>query len=74
MMAANASRAAFGEALIDLGARDGRFVSVDADLSKSTTTIAPAKADPSRAFNVDIAEHGLDTDGIARTVLELVSR
>ena len=59
MMAAKASRAAFGEALIELGARDERIVTVDADLSKSTMTVGFAKAYPSRAFNVGIAESGM---------------
>ena len=58
-MPAKASRAAFGEALIDLGARDERIVTVDADLSKSTMTVGFAKAYPSRAFNVGIAESGM---------------
>jgi len=53
---AKASRAAFGEALVELGARDDRIVSIDADLSKSTMTAAFAKAYPARAFNVGIAE------------------
>jgi len=58
-MPAKASRAAFGEALLDLGARDERIVTVDADLSKSTMTAKFAKAYPSRAFNVGIAESGM---------------
>jgi len=58
-MPAKASRAAFGEALLDLGARDERIVTVDADLSKSTMTAAFAKAYPGRAFNVGIAESGM---------------
>jgi transketolase len=58
-MPAKASRAAFGEALLDLGARDERIVTVDADLSKSTMTASFAKAYPSRAFNVGIAESGM---------------
>ena len=57
-MPAKASRAAFGEALLDLAARDERIVTVDADLSKSTMTASFAKAYPSRAFNVGIAESG----------------
>ena len=59
MMPAKASRAAFGEALLELGARDERIVTVDADLSKSTMTAGFAKAYPSRAFNVGIAESGM---------------
>jgi transketolase len=58
-MAGKASRAAFGEALLELGARDERIVTVDADLSKSTMTAAFAKAHPERAFNVGIAESGM---------------
>ena len=55
-MPAKASRAAFGEALLDLGARDERIVTLDADLSKSTMTVNFAKKYPGRAFNLGIAE------------------
>ncbi|HKZ04950.1 MAG TPA: transketolase C-terminal domain-containing protein [Methylomirabilota bacterium] len=55
-MPAKASRAAFGEALIDLGARDERIVTLDADLSKSTMTAKFGKTYPGRAFNLGIAE------------------
>src|SRR2546428_3944744 len=55
-MPAKATRAAFGEALLELGARDDRIVSVDADLSKSTMTVSFAKKYPERAFTVGIAE------------------
>jgi len=58
-MPAKASRAAFGEALVDLGAKDERIVTVDADLSKSTMTAKFAKTYPGRAFNVGIAESGM---------------
>lgn len=58
-MPAKASRAAFGEALLDWGARDERIVTVDADLSKSTMTASFAKTYPARAFNVGIAESGM---------------
>ncbi|HEY7039253.1 MAG TPA: transketolase C-terminal domain-containing protein [Methylomirabilota bacterium] len=58
-MAAKASRAAFGEALIELGARDERIVTLDADLAKSTMTTGFAKKFPSRAFDVGIAESGM---------------
>src|SRR6185295_3885821 len=56
VMPAKASRAAFGEALIELGARDERVVTLDADLSKSTMTMNFAKKYPGRAFNLGIAE------------------
>jgi len=58
-MPAKASRAAFGEALLELGARDARIVTVDADLSKSTMTVGFAKKYPERAFNVGIAESNM---------------
>jgi transketolase len=58
-MAAKASRAAFGEALLELGARDPRIVTLDADLSKSTMTAKFAKTHPDRAFNLGIAESNM---------------
>ena len=58
-MAAKASRAAFGEALIELGAKDERIVTLDADLSKSTMTAGFAKKFPGRAFNLGIAESNM---------------
>ena len=58
-MPAKASRAAFGEALLDLAATNDRIVTLDADLSKSTMTAKFAKAYPSRAFNLGIAESGM---------------
>jgi transketolase len=59
MAGAKASRAAFGEALLELGARDPRIVTLDADLSKSTMTAKFAKAYPERAFNLGIAESNM---------------
>jgi transketolase len=56
---AKATRAAFGEALLDLGARDERIVALDADLSKSTMTAKFAKTYPQRAFNLGIAESNM---------------
>jgi transketolase len=58
-MPAKATRAAFGEALLDLGARDERIVTLDADLSKSTMTANFAKKFPGRAFNLGIAESNM---------------
>ncbi len=58
-MPAKATRAAFGEALLDLGARDERIVTLDADLSKSTMTIHFAKKFPDRAYNLGIAEQNM---------------
>ena len=58
-MPAKASRVAFGEALIELGAKDERIVTLDADLSKSTMTAGFAKKFPGRAFNLGIAESNM---------------
>jgi len=58
-MPPKASRAAFGEVLVELGAQNERIVTVDADLSKSTMTAKFAKTYPARAFNVGIAESGM---------------
>jgi transketolase len=58
-MPAKASRAAFGEALLELGAADPRIVTLDADLSKSTMTAAFARKFPDRAFNLGIAEQNM---------------
>jgi transketolase len=58
-MPAKASRAAFGEALLELGARDPRIVTLDADLSKSTMTVKFAKTHADRAFNLGIAESNM---------------
>jgi transketolase len=58
-MPAKATRVAFGEALLELGARDERIVTLDADLSKSTMTIQFAKKYPRRAFNLGIAEQNM---------------
>jgi transketolase len=59
IMPAKASRAAFGEALLELGARDDRIVTLDADLSKSTMTAKFAKTYPDRAFDLGIAESNM---------------
>jgi transketolase len=56
---AKATRAAFGEALLELGAHDERIVTLDADLSKSTMTVNFAKRFPERAFNLGIAEQNM---------------
>ncbi len=56
---AKATREAFGETLLDLGAKDPRIVVLDADLSKSTMTLAFAKKYPDRHFELGIAEQNM---------------
>ena len=51
-----ATRAAYGEALAQLGAEYPELVVLDADLSKSTMTHAFSKAFPDRFYNMGIAE------------------
>lgn len=56
-----ATRAAFGEALLEVGREQENVVAIDADLQGSTKTGAFAKEFPNRAFDIGIAEQGLVT-------------
>ena len=51
-----ATREAYGQALLELGAERDDIVVLDADLSGSTKTKAFAKAWPARFFNLGVAE------------------
>ena len=55
-MSEKATRAAYGEALAELGKVNDMVVALDADLSKSTMTATFQKAFPDRFFNIGIAE------------------
>ena len=55
-MEAKASRAAFGEAIVELAEKYPELVVLDADLSKSTQTQAFSKKYPHRWFEFGIAE------------------
>lgn len=54
-----ATRDGYGEALVELGARDRNVVVLDADLSESTRSSLFARAYPERFFNVGIAEQNM---------------
>ena len=54
-----ATRDAYGKALVALGAENSDIVVLDADLSKSTKTADFAKHYPERFFNMGIAEQNL---------------
>ncbi len=54
-----ATRKAYGEVLVELGAEKPELVVMDADLSKSTMTAEFGKAYPERFFNMGIAEQNL---------------
>lgn len=58
-MTMQATRDAYGEALVELGAQNRKIVVLDADLSKSTKTSDFAKVYPERFFNLGIAEQNL---------------
>ena len=55
-MSEKATRAAYGEALAELGAVNDKVVVLDADLSCATMTVTFKKAYPERHFNAGIAE------------------
>ena len=54
-----ATREAYGKALVEIGAENPNLVVMDADLSGSTKTGVFAKAYPERFFNMGIAEQNL---------------
>jgi transketolase len=58
-MAAKGTRDSFGEALLDIGAKNTNVVVLDADLSKSTMTLAFAKKFPERHMELGIAEQNM---------------
>jgi transketolase len=58
-MAAKATRQAFGEALVEVGAENENVVALDADLSKSTMTKLFAAKFPDRFFEFGIAESNM---------------
>jgi len=58
-MKMTATREAFGQALIDLGAQDDKIIVMDADLAAATKTGGFRKAYPERFFNAGIAEGNL---------------
>jgi len=54
-----ATREAFGDALLELGGKNPAVVALDADLSKSTMTLAFAKKYPERHIELGIAEQNM---------------
>jgi len=54
-----ATRNGYGEALVELGAKNQKVVVLDADLSKSTMTYMFGEKYPERFFNMGIAEQNL---------------
>ena len=58
-MKMNATRDAYGQALIDLGAKNEKVIVMDADLAAATKTGGFRKAYPDRFYNAGIAEGNL---------------
>ncbi len=54
-----ATRAAYGRALVEIGRENEKLVVLDGDLSKSTMTAGFGKEFPERFFNMGIAEQNL---------------
>lgn len=55
----HATRQGYGEALLELGAENPNIVVLDADLAKSTTSIAFKKHFPERFFDCGVAEQSM---------------
>ena len=54
-----ATRQAYGQALVEIGAKNKDLVVLDADLSKSTMTVKFSETYPERFFNMGIAEQNM---------------
>lgn len=67
-----ATRAAYGEALVELGARNDKVVVLDADLAHATQTIKFAQAYPDRFFNMGIAEANLVATSAGMSTMGLI--
>ena len=71
-MSEKATRAAYGEALAELGKTNDKVVVLDADLSKSTMTATFQKAFPDRFFNIGIAEANMMNIGAGLSTMGLI--
>ena len=67
-----ATRAAYGDALVELGAKNDKVVVLDADLSHATMTMKFAQAYPDRFFNAGIAEANMVDMGAGLSTMGLV--
>ena len=68
----SATRAAYGDALVELGAKNDKVVVLDADLSHATMTMNFAKAYPDRFFNAGIAEANMVDMGAGLSTMGLI--
>jgi len=71
-MSEKATRVAYGEALVELGAVNDKVVVLDADLAAATNTGKFAKAYPERFFNMGIAEANMVNVAAGMSTMGLV--
>ena len=67
-----ATRAAYGEALIELGAQNDKVVVLDADLANATQTAKFQKVYPDRHYNMGIAESNLVSVSAGMSTMGLI--
>lgn len=67
-----ATRAAYGEALIELGAQNDKVVVLDADLANATQTAKFQKVYPERHYNMGIAEGNLVSVSAGMSTMGLI--
>lgn len=65
-------RAAFGEALAELGEKNDKIVAMDADLAHATMTVLFAKKFPERFFNAGIAEANMIGMAAGLSTMDLI--
>ena len=71
-MSEKATRNAYGEALVELAAKNDKIVVLDADLSHATMTITFKKEYPDRHFNAGIAEANMVNMAAGMSTMGLV--
>ena len=67
-----ATRAAYGDALVELGAKNDKVVVLDADLAHATMTLTFKNAFPDRHFNAGIAEANMVDMGAGLSTMGLI--
>ena len=71
-MSEKATRAAYGEALVELGKINDKIVVLDADLAHATMTMTFKKEFPDRHFNAGIAEANMVNMGAGMSTVGLI--
>ena len=71
-MSEKATRAAYGEALVELGKINDKVVVLDADLAHATMTMTFKKEFPERHFNAGIAEANMVNMGAGMSTVGLI--